>query len=71
MTNQHKPKSVSRCQDGLLNINPYFKEMVSQIYSPEFQLNKGNSFDTEAPILEFDLSIVKGIIVSSKIYDKH
>ena len=54
----------------MLNINPYFKQSVSQIYPPEFKLNKVNSFDTEAPILEFDLSIIKGIIVSSKIYDK-
>ena len=35
----------------------------------ELQLNKANSFDTEAPFLNLDLSIMKGI-VSSKIYDK-
>ena len=44
--------------------------MVSMIYPPELQLNKANSFDTEAPILDLDMFIIKGIIVSSKIYDK-
>ena len=38
--------------DDLLNIdNPYFEQMVSQIYPTELQLNKANSFDTEAPFL--------------------
>ena len=32
-------------------------------------LNKANSFDTEAPFLDFDLSITNDI-VSSKMYDK-
>ena len=71
MTNQYKPRSASRCLDGLLNIkNPYFKQMISLIYPPELQLNKAYSFDTEAPFLDFDLPIIKGIIVSSTIYDK-
>ena len=40
--------SASRYLDDLLNIdNPYFKQMVSQIYPTELQLNKANSFDTE------------------------
>ena len=43
--------------------------MVSQIYPTELQLNKANSSDTEAPFLDFNLSITNGI-VSSKIYDK-
>ena len=52
--------------DDLLNIdNPYFEQMVGQIYPTEFQLNKANSSDTEAPFL----SITNGT-VSSKIYDK-
>ena len=56
--------------DDLLNIdNPYFEQMVGQIYSTELQLNKANSSDTEAPFLDFNLSITNGI-VSSKIYDK-
>ena len=54
----------------LLNIdNPYFKQMVGQIYPSELQLNKANSSDTEAPFLDLNLSITNGI-VSSKIYDK-
>ena len=43
--------------------------MVGQIYPTELQLNKSNSSDTEAPLLDLNLSITNGI-VSSKIYDK-
>ena len=35
--------------------------MVGQIYPTELQLNKGNSFDTEAPFLDLNLSITNGI----------
>ena len=62
--------STSRYLDDLLNIdNPYFEQMVGQIYPTELQLNKANSSDTEAWILDLNLSITNGI-VSSKIYDK-
>ena len=63
--------STSRYLDDLLNIdNPYFEQMVGQIYPNELQLNKANSSDTEAPFFwDFNLSITNGI-VSSKIYDK-
>ena len=57
--------------DDLYNIeNPYFEGMVNQIYPPELQLNKTYASDTEAPFLNFHLSISK-CLVSSKIYDKH
>ena len=36
---------------------------------PELQLNKANTTDTEAPFLDFHLSVANGF-VSSKIYDK-
>ena len=49
--------------------DPYFEQMVIQIYPTEFQLNKANSSDTEAPFLDLNLSISNGI-VSSTIYDK-
>ena len=63
--------STSRYLDDLLNIdNPYFEQMVGQIYPTELQLNKANSSDTEAPFLDLNLSITNGIVVSSKIYDK-
>ena len=53
----------------MLNIdNPYFEQMVSQIYSTELQLNKANPSDTEAPFLDFGLSITNDIVLS-KIYD--
>ena len=62
--------STSRYLDDLLNIdNPYFEQMVGQIYPTELQLNKANSSDTEALFLDLNLSITNGI-VSSKIYDK-
>ena len=62
--------STSRYLDDLLNIdNPYFEQMVGQIYPTELQLNKVNSLNTEAPFLDLNLSITNGI-VSSKIYDK-
>ena len=62
--------STSRYLDDLLNIdNPYFEQMVGQIYPTELQLNKANSSDIEAPFLDLNLSLTNGI-VSSKIYDK-
>ena len=45
------------------------KGMVNRIYSPELQLNKANTSDTEGPFLDLHLSISNGF-VSSKIYDK-
>ena len=60
--------SLSRYLNGFLNnINPYFEQMVGQIYSTALQLNNANSFDTRSPSL--DLSIIKNGIVSSKIYE--
>ena len=62
--------STFRYLDDLLNIdNPYFEQMVGQIYPTELQLNKANSSDTEAPFLDLNLSITNGN-VSFKIYDK-
>ena len=62
--------STSIYLDDLLNIdNLYFEQMVGQIYPTELQLNKANSSDTEAPCLDFNLSITNGIVYS-KIYDK-
>ena len=59
--------STSRYLDDLLNSdNPYFDQMVSPT---ELHLNKANYSDTEAPLLDLDLSITNGK-VSSKIYDK-
>ena len=54
----------------MLNIdNPYFEQMVGQIYPTDLQLNKANPSDTEAPFSDLNLSITIGI-ASSKIYDK-
>ena len=62
--------STANNLDDLLNIdNPYFEQMVGQIYPTELQLNKANSSNTEAQFLDLNLSITNGI-VSSKIYDK-
>ena len=43
--------------------------MVSQIYPSDLQLNKANTSDTEAAILDLHLSISSDI-VPTKIYDK-
>ena len=44
--------STSKYLDDLLYIdNPYFEQMVGQIYPTELQLNKANYFDTEAPLV--------------------
>ena len=57
--------STSRYLDDLLNIdNPYFEQMVGQIYPTEHQLNKANSSDTEAPFLDLNLPITNGIVSS-------
>ena len=62
--------STSRYLDDLMNIdNPYFEDMVNQIYPLELQLNKANISDTEAPFLDLHLSVANGF-VSSKIDDK-
>ena len=62
--------STSRYLDDLLNIdNPYFEQMVGQIYPTELQLNKTNFSDTKAPFLDLNLSMTNGS-VSSEIYDK-
>ena len=62
--------STSRYLDVLLNIdNIYCEQMVDRIYPTELQLNKANSSDTEAPLLDLNLCI-SNCTVSTKIYDK-
>ena len=59
--------STSRYLDDLLNIdNPNFEQMVSLIYPTELQLNKAYFLNTEAPCLDWGLSITS-CIVSFKI----
>ena len=43
--------------------------MVNRIYPPELQLNKANTSDTDAPVLDLHLSILNGF-VSNKIYKR-
>ena len=53
----------SRYLDVLLNLdNPYFEQMVGQIYPTELQLNKANSSNTEALFLDLNLSITNDIV---------
>ena len=62
--------STAKNFNGLLNMdNTYSDGMVSQIYSPEFQLTGANSYDTEAPFLDLRLTISDGF-VSSEMYSK-
>ena len=49
--------------------NPYFEQMVRQIYPAELHVNKANYFYIEAPFLDLHLSVSNGT-VSSKIYNK-
>ena len=46
--------------------NNYFDNMVSQIYISELQLNKANTSDMEAALLDLPLSVSNNI-VSTKI----
>ena len=63
--------TTSRYLDDILNIyNVYYDNMVSQIYHSELQLDKANTFDTEAAFLDLHLSISNNFIVSTKLYDK-
>ena len=53
-----------------LNINNvYFDNMVSQIYPSELKLNKANTSNTKAAVLDLHLSISNDI-VSTIVYDK-
>ena len=65
----YEKDSMQICPKQLPIDNPYFEGMVNRIYPPELQLNKANTSDTEALILDLHLSISNGF-VSSKIYDK-
>ena len=60
--------STSRYLDDLLNIdNPYFEQMVSQIYPIELKLNKANSSDANlALFLDLDLAITNSIVSQKK-----
>ena len=52
--------STSRYLDDLVSIdNPFFAQMVSQIYPTELQLNKANPLDTEAPFWSLGLVYYK------------
>ena len=53
----------------ILNINNiYLDNMVGQIYPAELQLNKENTSDTEASVLDLQL-LISNDIVSTKIND--
>ena len=63
--------STSRYLDNLLNIDNIHLNIsrVHRIYPAELRLNKANASDTEAALLDLNLSIHNDI-VSTKIYDK-
>ena len=62
--------TTSRYLDNILNIyNVHFGTMISQIYPSEIQLNKANTFDTEAAFLDLHL-LISNDIISTKICDK-
>ena len=62
--------TTSRYLYDILNINNvYFDNMVSLIYPSRLQLNKANTSDTEATVLDLRLAI-SNYIVSTKIMIK-
>ena len=62
--------STSRYLEDIPNIdNVHSERMVDRTYPAECQLNKANSSDIEAPVLDLNLSISNDV-VSTKIYDK-
>ena len=63
MIEAFNPTSRYLDDHDLLNIdNPYFEQMVGQIFHTELQLNKANSSDTEAPFLDLNWSITNCIL---------
>ena len=62
--------NTSRYLDDILNFdNPFFDNMIKDIYPNELLLNKANTSDLEADFLDLHLSITNNS-VSTKIYDK-
>ena len=62
--------STSSHLDDMLSIdNPYFEQMVSQIYPNELQLNKANFSETEAGGGGGGGLSITNDIVSTKTYD--
>ena len=62
--------NTSRYLDDMLYINDVNIDiMVSHIYPSELRINKANTSDTEAAVLDLHLSIYNDI-VSTKIYDE-
>ena len=60
--------TTSRYLDDILNINKvYFDNKASQIYPSKLQLNKINTFDTEAAFLDLHLSISSDIVFLPKL----
>ena len=49
--------------------NGHFQSLVSNIYPPSLLLNKENSIDSQANVLDLDISVVNGRFVT-KVYDK-
>ena len=44
-----------------VSMNPRIRQVCSESYPPELQLNKANTSDTEAPFLDLHLSISNGL----------
>ena len=52
---------TSRYLDDLLDIDiSSFEQTVGQIYPTEIELNRADSFDTKAPVLDLDIDITNG-----------
>ena len=63
--------STSRYLDDLLNIdNDYFDGLIRHIYPSALQLNKANSFETEAPFFLICICLFKMGLFHANKYDK-
>ena len=61
--------STSRYLDDLLNIENIYFDQIDRIYPTDLQLNRTNSSDTDASVLDLNVCISYST-VSTKIYDK-
>ena len=55
----------SRYLDDLLDIDISSEQTVGQIYPTEIELNRADSFDIKAPVLDLDINITNGIDLST------
>lgn len=61
--------NISRYLDDLFYIDNHFSSLVNKIYKNELRLNKANTSEKQANLLDLNLSTENGF-VTTKLYDK-